>query len=544
MSSAKAASALLAVFALLLWGLGARVGATYDEPPYAAVSSLYRAGNPGTLAREYPPLPSDARALALAPLAPVLPSAPAGLERRSFSPHEWGQLFLFRNAAPARELLRAARRPSIAASLLLGLFVFLWGGAAALAFLILEPNTLAHGALATVDVFAAAFSAGALWAWSRFLKKGKERDAWLAGAAAGAAIASKATGLGLLPGLALALIWSRGKTLSAKDALGLGRAVLAALGVASAFYAPTGLGGFWAMLAFRSRQMSEPSPTWFFGAAYPEGHPLYYPGLLLVKTSLPLLVLAIWGARRWAKENPAAFKTASSALAVLLAAALLGKRQMGVRHVLLAYPLLCLAAGAAASSLWKRGGRPRLIAAALFAWHGASSLNAYPHPLAYANEAAGGPANTLGLLGDSNLDWGQALPDLADFLKGNPGGLILSYFGRDCPSAYGLVYQDAFSTPAPCPGIPIRLAPDEKREWLAVGATKWQGFYEQGAPSWGWLRGRRPHAVLAHSMLVYDITNDAEAHENLSRMYGKAGWNVEEDRERKRAKLLKSRMKP
>ncbi|UPT72865.1 MAG: hypothetical protein M0D55_13160 [Elusimicrobiota bacterium] len=42
-------------------------------------------------------------------------------------------------------------------------------------------------------------------------RKGKQRDAWLAGAAAGAAIASKATGVGLLPALALALVWSRGR---------------------------------------------------------------------------------------------------------------------------------------------------------------------------------------------------------------------------------------------------------------------------------------------------------------------------------------------
>ncbi|UPT72866.1 MAG: hypothetical protein M0D55_13165 [Elusimicrobiota bacterium] len=136
--------------------------------------------------------------------------------------------------------------------------------------------------------------------------------------------------------------------------------------------------------------MSEPSPAWFFGAAYPQGHPLYYPGLLLVKTSLPLLALALYGARRLAKERPAALKTAASALIVLLGAALLGKRQMGVRHVLLVYPLLCLAAGTAAMALWKRGGRARLAAAGLFLWHGASSLNAYPHSLAYMNELAGG----------------------------------------------------------------------------------------------------------------------------------------------------------
>lgn len=534
MSSGKAAAALLAVFGLLLWGLTLRVGVTYDEPPYLAVSSLYRAGNPGALAREYPPLPSYARAAALAPLAPVLPSPPAGLEKKSFSPHEWGQLFLFRNSVPARDLIAAGRRPSILASLLLGWLVGLWGGAAALALLILEPNTLAHGSLATVDVFASAFSVGALWAWSRFLEKGTERDAWLAGAAAGLAIASKATGLGLLPAFALSLGWVKGKRLGAGLA-GLARASAAALAVGLAFYAPTGAGGFLAALAFRSRQMSEPSPTWFFGAAYPEGHPLYYPGLLLVKTSLPLLGLAVYGVRRRAKENPASFKTAASALLVLLGAAVLGKRQMGVRHVLLVYPLLCLAAGSALSDLWKRR---KAAAAALFLWHGAATLNAYPHLIAYAN---GDGSN---LLGDSNLDWGQALPELADFIKDNPGGLILSYFGRDCASAYGIAYQDAFSTPAPCPGVPVRLKPDEDREWLAVGATKWQGFYEPQPPSWLWLRSRKPHAVLGNAMMVYDVTNDADAHENLSRMYGKAGWSVEEDRERKRAKLLKSRMKP
>ncbi len=78
MNSSRASALFAAVFAALCGVLVLRTGATYDEPPYAAVAELYRKGQPGQLAREYPPLPSYLRALAMSPLSPSLPLPPAG----------------------------------------------------------------------------------------------------------------------------------------------------------------------------------------------------------------------------------------------------------------------------------------------------------------------------------------------------------------------------------------------------------------------------------------------------------------------------------
>ena len=172
--------------------------------------------------------------------------------------------------------------------------------------------------------------------------------------------------------------------------------------------------------------------------------------------------------------------------------------------------------------------------------HMLSSLAAYPHPLAYFNELVGGPRNGRNILGDSNLDWGQSVPELRRFLQDHPGGLILSYFGRDCPRESGLTYQEAFCTPGVCPGHSTALPTDIGQEWLAVGATKWQGFYEYGPPSWGWLRSRKPVAVLGYALLIYDLSKDADAHTELAAMYDRAGISAVAARERARAQFLKN----
>jgi len=200
--------------------------------------------------------------------------------------------------------------------------------------------------------------------------------------------------------------------------------------------------------------------------------------------------------------------------------------------------LLAVGAGAAATALWRRDGWARLAAIAAVAWHAHATSVAYPHVLAYANEAFGGVSGAWRSVGDSNADWGQGLPDLQRWLEAHPGGLILSYFGRDCPARLGLARQDAFSTPGPCPGsapLPVGL----EREWLAVSATKWQGFYESGRPAFAWLRERRPAAVLGGSLLVYDVSADAEAHETLAGMYRATGRPAEAARETARAAYLR-----
>jgi hypothetical protein len=53
-------------------------------------------------------------------------------------------------------------------------------------------------------------------------------------------------------------------------------------------------------------------------------------------------------------------------------------------------------------------------------WSIASSLGVYPHSLSYFNELVGGPANGHAHLLDSNIDWGQDLLLLKEWLDAHP----------------------------------------------------------------------------------------------------------------------------
>jgi hypothetical protein len=77
----------------------------------------------------------------------------------------------------------------------------------------------------------------------------------------------------------------------------------------------------------------------------------------------------------------------------------------------------------------------------LLAWLAIGTLRAFPHFLSYFNEIAGGPRQRVHWLADSNLDWGQDLPGLRDWMHAHGVGRInLCYFGNADPSYYGIKF--------------------------------------------------------------------------------------------------------
>jgi len=77
-----------------------------------------------------------------------------------------------------------------------------------------------------------------------------------------------------------------------------------------------------------------------------------------------------------------------------------------------------------------------------------SSLHVYPHSLSYFNELAGGPDNGQRHLLDSNIDWGQDLLFLKEWVESHPeaASLGLAYFNyidyRVCGADYAAVPPD------------------------------------------------------------------------------------------------------
>ncbi|MCX7428934.1 MAG: hypothetical protein NTW96_25315 [Planctomycetia bacterium] len=144
-------------------------------------------------------------------------------------------------------------------------------------------------------------------------------------------------------------------------------------------------------------------------------------------------------------------------------------------------------------------------------WSVGSSLWAYPHSLSYFNELVGGPKNGGKHLLDSNIDWGQDLQYLKDWLSTHPTVRLdgLAYW-----NSYPATIAGIPETPHPPPGPPLRYS-------MAAGDN---GMNEFG-PRPGWYalsvneiysRDRQycyfldfePIASAGYSIYIYHITLD------------------------------------
>lgn len=142
----------------------------------------------------------------------------------------------------------------------------------------------------------------------------------------------------------------------------------------------------------------------------------------------------------------------------------------------------------------------------LFAWYAFGTLKTYPYFLSYFNQFAGGPENGYKYVTDSNLDWGQDLKRLAEFVEENKIDYIyLDYFGGDSPEyRLGEKYRPWWGN----------RNPDEisKNSWLAVSATFLQGGrgkpdseYNEKTGYYNWLNSYKPVACIGNSIFVYKI---------------------------------------
>lgn len=170
---------------------------------------------------------------------------------------------------------------------------------------------------------------------------------------------------------------------------------------------------------------------------------------------------------------------------------------------------------AAGSRLWRAWVVGGLATAA------ASVIAVHPHYLAYFNEAAGGPDHGLEHLADSNIDWGQGLVALRDWLGGHAPGrpIRLAYFGTMYPEVLGIRYDlPPFGRCDGTRGLdPDRVGPAPGLQAVsanyllgipfpAPNARGGQAHVPEGA--YTYYRRFRPAAIVAHSIFVYDISRE------------------------------------
>ncbi|UCD34003.1 MAG: hypothetical protein JSV38_12275 [Desulfobacterales bacterium] len=114
---------------------------------------------------------------------------------------------------------------------------------------------------------------------------------------------------------------------------------------------------------------------------------------------------------------------------------------VGIRLILPVFPILFLAAGHLGHEFLLKSRLSKIMVIVLAIGYLIPSVLIFPHYLSFFNLAAGGPRNGHRWLIDSNLDWGQDLTLLKEYMEREGIKTIkLGYFGRVDPKIYGIDY--------------------------------------------------------------------------------------------------------
>ena len=231
--------------------------------------------------------------------------------------------------------------------------------------------------------------------------------------------------------------------------------------------------------------------SYLLGETSVHGHWYYFPLVFVVKlptaTVIAALLLLLARPRLgWNLAVVGAFPVA------YLVYSMASNLNIGVRHLLPVLPFLYLGLGVAAA----QSRRAAVLTGALAVFAMAETLHATPDFVAFFNLPAGGAKGGLRILGDSNLDWGQDLPALADWAEKHADKkLYLSYFGLAEPAAYGVKYEALL----PHDSLPAHAL-------VAVSASHLQGIGDALEPTTlKRLRDLPPTAVLGGTIYVYDL---------------------------------------
>ena len=470
-----------------------RESLTWDEGDHMfAAFMMWHAGDYG-LNPEHPPL---VKLLAATPLLGRDLWVPK-LQNRDFKVEAYlsGRDWIARNDGGGNRIVFPMRFAAGLLAIAFSLTVFVvareWfgpvAGLVALTLVVFDPNVLAHSALVTTDIGVSLFFLACTYAFYRYVKRPSPRRLIWAGMLAGLLLATKHSGILLAPMLVMLIAWEawvapegkRGRT--GKRLFGaLAAIVVIGVVVLWAFYdfryaaRPAGLVmsttlaeyvqplshfNASAVMAIAHlhllpesyliglvdvKRMAQDYPTFIFGKVYSHGVWWYFPVAILIKTTLGLLALTALSlfaiaAGRLRKGRELVYTLVPAVF--YLAVAMLAGMNIGARHMLPVYTFVFVLAGAGIAALAAGSRRWAIVGTALVAAHILSSLMVFPNPMAYANEAWGGPNNVHNLLSDANADWAQQLLQVKKWQDRHPGEECwFSYFadGVIDPAIYGI----------------------------------------------------------------------------------------------------------
>ncbi len=535
---------LLSIFTFLAISSILRKSGTCDEIAHHIPSGVvFLEKGDLKMATDSPPL---AKYLVAAPvvlfLKPTLPDNKdiwRNQDRAAFS-----RDFFFKYNKNAKAMLFASRLVVIIFGIILGLLLFIWasrmyGERIALFTLFIysfSPTILAHARLATTDLITAFFMLLSLFTFWSFIKKPCMINIFLAGTSLGLAQLSKYSMLILYPIfiilyiiaiikdkkvfksprtfnllliflISIFIIWAGYgfktepilvNAMRAEEKLefvsGMAQKIFpsnpGAINPALESFLmkfPMPLGEHILGLFGVLRHSYEGHLTYFCGQWSLKGNPLYFIVSFLLKTPIPIIVLFIMGLilsiRKKLSINDY-FLILPFFIYFIIASG--SNLQVGIRHLLPIYPL-CFMISARSIEFFKYK-LLKIVIIVSCVWLILSTLMTWPNFLSYFNEIAGGPDNGWRYLRDSNIDWGQDLPLLKEYMdKNDIKEIKLAYFGEGMPEQYAIKHKGIFGKEKQAPEYDI----------YAVSVNSLDSIE--------WTKQYKPIAKAGYSIFIYDL---------------------------------------
>jgi hypothetical protein len=236
------------------------------------------------------------------------------------------------------------------------------------------------------------------------------------------------------------------------------------------------------------------SPLYFWGEVRSRGWWYYYPLLFLIKEPLSFLALvaaAFGSLNKYPRvRGGPVLVSVVSAIGIFVFFMFFNEKNIGIRHILPAYPFIFfMVSGAFSAEPGPKG--IKYAKMALLAAYSANAILAFPHYLTHFNTLVGGPEKGL-RYSVAGEDWGQDLFSLGEFCQER--GIDKIYYnplGNVDPLAYG-VHREALSCRQKEPG------------WYAVHIDDLLRPKKR-APEWCYhdFLKNRPVRVINHTIHVY-----------------------------------------
>lgn len=263
--------------------------------------------------------------------------------------------------------------------------------------------------------------------------------------------------------------------------------------------------------------------TYYLGNVYQRAVKSYFPVVYSLKEPIPFLLLFVFAIFGFFRNTLSQERKLKSWLKVHFAetavfiwaifywfTSINANLNIGIRHLIPVYGATAILVAGQLSVLYKHVAIKTRKAYLIFigvmcAWLLVETLMVFPYYLSYFNQFTGGPSGGYRYVVDSNLDWGQDLKRLADWVDAHGIQKIsLDYFGWS-DQTYYLKNKLVWIRNGQYTNAKDFLRDNPEGGFIAVSAT----YYQQSIVSdknYSWLEKYQPVTVVGNSIFIWRIT--------------------------------------